>query len=84
MTKKHLKDIFKVLCHHQNANQNNINIPSFTEHKWLRLKTQDIAHDGEDVRQFNQFFIAGWSANLYNHLEIHFTIFRKKLGIVKT
>ena len=67
--------MFKILSHQGKANQNNSEVSSYTPSEWLRSKTQETAHAGEDVEQGEHFFIAGRSTNLYNHFGNQFGSF---------
>ena len=48
--------------------------------RWLRSKTQETAHAGEDVEQGKHSSIAGGSANVYNHVGNQFGNFTENLG----
>jgi hypothetical protein len=66
-----LKEMFNILSHQENANQNDSEtILQLSE--WLRSKTQLTVHAGDDVEQGEHFSIAGGSTNLYNHFENEF------------
>jgi hypothetical protein len=73
-----LKEMLSVLSHQGNANQNISRGPILHTSTWLRLKTQEIADAVEDVEQGEHvFFIAGRTANLYNHLKINLAVSQK-------
>jgi hypothetical protein len=61
-----LTEMFKVLSHQGNRNQNN---PEITLHQseWQKSKTQVTAHPGEDVEKEEQSSIAGGITDWYNH-----------------
>jgi hypothetical protein len=70
-----LKELFKVLSHQGNTNQNYPEITTLHPSEWLRSKVQETADAGEDVEQGEPSSIAGGSANLYNHFGNHFDVF---------
>ena len=70
MDKKHLKEMFNILSHQGNLNQNNSEISPYTCQNGLRLKIQVIANAGKNVEQGEHSFII---ANLHSH-------FRTKYG----
>jgi hypothetical protein len=68
--------MFKILSHQGKANQNNSEVSSYTPSEWLRSKTQETAHAGEDVEQ-GEYFIASGITSLYNHFRNQFGGFLK-------
>jgi hypothetical protein len=78
-----LKEVFNILSHQGNVNQNELWDDILYSSEWLRSKTQVTVHAGEDVEQGEQASIAGEIANLYNHFGNQSWFFRK-LGIALT
>ena len=62
-----LKEMFIILSHQGNVNQNDSEIPILHLLEWLRSKTQMTAYAGEDVEQGEHFSIANRSVNLSSH-----------------
>jgi hypothetical protein len=63
---KKLKEMFKVLSHQGYANQNNLEIPSYTnQNKWSK-NSSDSTCD-KDVGKEEHTYAAGGIANWYNH-----------------
>jgi hypothetical protein len=60
------KEMFKILSHQGNANQNDPGIPPHTS-QCLRSKIQVTADAGEDVVKEKHSSIAGGIAIWYNH-----------------
>jgi hypothetical protein len=75
---KALKEIFKVLRHQGNANQNNSGIPFYTNQNGYD-QNLEIARAGEDGEQGKHAFIACSIANLYNHFGNQFGSFSENL-----
>jgi hypothetical protein len=61
------KEMFNILSHHGNANQNNPEISTSYQSKWLRWKTQVRADAGEHLEKEEQYSIASGIASWYNH-----------------
>jgi hypothetical protein len=68
--------MLNILSHQGNANQNISEIPLDNQSEWLRSKTQETAHAGEDVEQ-GEYFIASGITSLYNHFRNQFGGFLK-------
>jgi hypothetical protein len=59
--------MFRVLSDQRNANQNDPEIPPYTQSEWLRSKSQVTADVGEDVEKEEHSSIVGGFASWYNH-----------------
>lgn len=49
MAQKHFEEMFKVISHHGNTNQNDCEIPPYTDQNGKDQKTQMIAHENVDT-----------------------------------
>ena len=65
MGKKHLNEIFNILSHQGNENQNDYEILRTV--KLLRSITQVTAYGGINVKQKEHASIVGGSTNFYRH-----------------
>ena len=61
------KEIFNILSHQGNTNQNNPDILPHTSQNWIRSKTQETAGAVEDVQKEEHSSTAGGITNWYNH-----------------